>query len=264
MTVVCEEKARLPKAKVVMIALVCAVAAASASGAASACSLVKFGDDGRYVGSDLPTQIAAKAESIQIVRVVAKYLVNRTYSEGSWYLNYGDLKVPSDYPEFTEEFVFKLEPVETLKVGRPLPDYLQTGDLRVRGFGPEVLPSEMSPVDRRSINALPDWLPDRPGDQGFAFIATSETAGLGGGECARPYILEVGQTLLAFRNSNGRLYPASGAFPLQIDVEFRTQNRARERFSLNMQSLVPINDPEDAFVARLRQALASRPNSTRN
>ena len=234
-------------------------------GTANACSVMTFADDGRYVGGDLTTQIAAKAESIQIVRVAAKYLVNRTYSEGSWYLNYGDLKVPSDYPEYTDEFVFKLEPVETLKVGRPLPDFLQNNeDLRVRGYSPAALSLESQRTDWRTINALPDWLPDRPGDGGYAFIAASDAAGLGGGECARPYILEVGQTLLAFRNSNGDLYPGSGAFPLQIDVEFRTQNRARERFSLNMQALVPIKDPEDAFAVRLRQALASRPNSTRN
>ncbi|WP_395943128.1 hypothetical protein [Brevundimonas sp.] len=247
-----------------IVAAVCGGVIIVMGGTANACSVMTFADNGRYVGGDLTTQIAAKAESIQIVRVAARHLVNRTYSEGSWYLNYGDLKVPSDYPEYTDEFVFKLEPVETLKVGRPLPDYLQAGDLRVRGYSPAALPVEIQPTSWATINALPDWLPDRPGDQGFAFIAASDTAGLGGGECARPYILEVGQTLLAFRNSNGTLYPASGGFPLQIDVEFRTQNRARERFSLNMQSLVPINDPEDAFVARLRQALASRPNSTRN
>lgn len=231
---------------------------------AKACSLVSYADNGHYVGGDLTAQIAAKAEMIQIVRVTAKYLVSRTYSEGAWYLNFGNLKVPSSYPEYTDEFVFKLEPVETLKAGRPVPDYLQDGDLRVRGFSSEALPEAVRPINWSNLNSLPDWLPDRPADGGYAFISASQDASLGGGECARPYVLEIGQTLLAFRNSTGDLYPASGAFPLEIDVEFLTGDSKRARWSLNMQSLVPINDPDDAFVARLRQAIATVSATTRN
>lgn len=246
-----------------MVALAWSALAASGSGSATACSLAKFGDNGRYIGGDLPTQIATNANTIQVVKVTAKYLVRRTYSEGDWYLQSGDTDVPEGYPEYTDEFVFKLEPVETLKAGQPVPDYLQDGDLRIRGFSPAVLPETMPPASRSTINDLPDWLPDRPGDEGYVFIGASEESGLGGGECARPYVLEVGQTLLALRDSIGRLYPASGAFPLKIETEFLA-GRRRERLTLNMQSLIPINGPEDAFVARLRQALAARPNATRN
>jgi hypothetical protein len=252
------------KRKGVAVAAAIAVFAVATGGAANACSLASHADNGRYVGGDLTTQIAAKAESIQIVRVTARYLVSRTYAEGSWYLDNGDLNLPAGYSEYTDEFVFKLEPVETLKAGRPVPDYLQDGDLRVRGFSPAALSQEMQPTNWSTINALPDWLPERPGDQGYAFIGASEEAGLGGGQCSMPYVLDIGQTLLALRDSAGRLYPASGAFPLEIDTEFLVGRRDHRRLSINMQSLIPVSGPDDPFVTRLRQALASRPNQARN
>jgi hypothetical protein len=255
-------RTRLPKTKAAVIALACAVVTASAGGSASACSLVKFEDDGRYVGGDLPTQIATKADTVQIVRVTAKYLVSRTYSQGEWYLRFGDTDVPEGRPEFIDEFVFALEPVETLKAGGDPSDFVYEQHLRVRGFGRELF--RRAGADTSYPNRLPDWVSDRPGEGGYAFISASEDAGLGGGECSGPYALEVGQILLALRDSIGRLYPASGAFPLKIDAEFLTGQRRQERLTLNMQSLIPINGPDDAFVARLRQALAARPNATRN
>jgi len=251
-----------PKAAVAALAL----AFAASAGGANACSLVKFRDDGRYVGGDLSTQIATKADTIQIVRVTAKYLVSRTYSEGEWYLDSGDTDVPEGYPEFVDEFAFALEPVETLKAGSDPSYFAYEQHLRIRGFGPEVSDRYNREGDQREAypNTLPDWILDRPGYEGYAFISASEHAGLGGGECSTPYMLEVGQTLIALRDSIGRLYPATGGFPLEIDAEFLTDQRQRQRRTLNMQSLIPINGPEDAFVARLRQALAARPNATRN
>jgi hypothetical protein len=55
----------------------------------------------------------------------------------------------------------------------------------------------------------------------------------------------------------GRFYPAEGAFPLAIDVEFRlSQSRRSERFAFNLQSLVPIDGDADPFLTRVRQAMA--------
>lgn len=243
------------KAKTAFVALLCGLAAVSVGGAANACSLVRFGDNGQYVGGDLPTQIAAKADTVQIVRVVGKYLVRRTYSEGEWYLSFGNTEVPEGYPEFIDEFVFALEPVETLRRGADPTDFAYERDLRIRGFGP-VAAERLPPAHP---NALPGWLSESPGRDGYVFIGASEHAGLGGGECAGPYMLEVGQTLLAFRDSIGRLYPSSGAFPLKIDVSFLTNQRQREEFAINMQSLIPISGSDDPFVASIREALANRP-----
>jgi len=205
----------------------------------------------------LLAQATAKADTIQIVRVSAKHLVSRTYTEGDWYLQFGDTNVPAGSPEFIDEFVFELEPIETLKVSSVGPDYVYENNLRIRGYGPEALGSFGEDTQGEfHPNALPDWLLDRPGDDGYAFIGASKDAGLGGGECFSPYVLDVGQTLVAFRDSLGRLYPALGAFPLEIKVEFRA-GRQKRRFNLSMQSLVPIAGPDDAFVAHLRQALAA-------
>lgn len=241
-----------------MAALCLAIGAVAAGGTADACSLVSYSDNGRYLGGDLLAQVTAKADTIQIVKVSAKHLVSRTYTDGDWYLRFGDTSVPAGMPDYTDEFVFELDPVETLKIGSGSSGPVYENHLRIRGYGPEALQGwgEEETQSAFRPNALPDWLLERPGNDGYAFIGASDDAGLGGGECSSPYVLEVGQTLVAFRDSLGRLYPASGAFPLEIDVEFRA-GRQKRRFNLNMQSLVPIAGPDDAFVAHLRQALAA-------
>lgn len=230
---------------------------------AAACSLVSYSNNGRYIGGDLASQISTKADTIQIVRVTAKHLVRRTYSRGAWYVDFGDFDVPNDRPEFTDEFVFELSVVETLKDGPRPPEFLYENSPRILGYDRsafrDLIADASEDVDTQSHpNSLPIWLLDRPGDHGYAFIGAAEGSGLGGGECSSPYMLDVGQTLVALRDSMGRLYPAAGAFPLEIDVEFATGQRRNRRFALNMQSLVPVSGPDDPFVGRLRQALARR------
>lgn len=230
---------------------------------AAACSLVSFRDNGQYVGGDLTAQIAAKADTIQIVTVKTRRLVHRTFTQGEWYLQFGDTDVPEGRPEYTDVFAFELEPVETLKVGGSPVDFLYEKELRIAGYDPGVFgstPQGESSVPASHPNSLPVWLLERPGDGGYAFIGAAEGSGLGGGECAEPYFLEVGQTLVALRDSLGRLYPADGAFPLPIEAEFRLPNGRANKVTLNMQSLIPINGPDDPFLGRLRLALAaSRP-----
>lgn len=228
--------------------------------AAFACSLVEFQDDGRYVGGSLVEQIARKADTIQIVTVKAKYLVRRTFIEGDWYLQFGDRDVPEGHPEFIDEFVFELAPVETLKIGGDPSGPIYENHPRMAGYDPSVFrrtPEGTAAPGARHPNSLPDWLLDRPGDDGYAFIGAAEGTGLGGGECSSPYVLEVGQTFVALRDSIGRLYPASGAFPLKVDVRFVGGSGRAESLALNMQSLIPVNGPDDPFLSRLRQAVAA-------
>ena len=229
--------------------------------AASACSLVHHADNGRYVGGDLVDQIAAKAELIQIVRVKARHAVARTYSLGSWFLETGKMDVPDRYPEYTDQFVFEFEVVETLKGALTSEPWLLEEKPRILGYETAVFGSGAYPVPAPEgalhPNRLPDWLFDHPADGGYAFIGASEESGLGGGECASPYFLEVGQTFVALRRSDGRLYPSVGAFPLEIDVDFATERGRRERGRLNMQSLIPITASDDPFLGRLRQAIGT-------
>lgn len=234
--------------------------AASFGGPVAACSLISYADDGRYIGGDLVTQISAKAEMIQVVRVRAKHVVTRTYSLGSWYLDTGEFDVPDRYPEYVDQFVFELEVIETLKGGLASDQWVIERNPRILGYDAAVFGSgayPVTPLGPLHPNRLPDWLFDRPGEQGYAFIGASENSGLGGGECASPYFLEVGQTLVALRRSDGRLYPANGGFPLEIDVEFATADGRRGRHHLNMQSLVPITGTDDPFVVRLLEAIAT-------
>src|SRR5262245_44583982 len=94
-----------------------ALALSNVIGSAEACSEPAYADDGRYIGGDLVTQIARKADTIQIVRAAARHIVRRTYSEDDRYLRFGEAKVPDTWPEYIDEFVYELSVVETLKGG---------------------------------------------------------------------------------------------------------------------------------------------------
>lgn len=243
-----------------ILAAVVLLAAGVLAEPVAACSLVRHADNGRYVGGGLVTQISAKAELIQIVRVRAKHVVTRTYSLGSWYLDTGETDVPDGYPEYVDQFVFELEVVDTLKGELEGPLWAIERNPRILGYDLMVFGSGAYPVTPSSgmhPNRLPDWLFERPGDEGYAFIGANENSGLGSGECASPYFLEVGETLVALRRSDGRLYPTNSSFPLEIDVEFATGERRRARQHLNMQSLIPITGTDDPFVGRLREAIGT-------
>lgn len=240
-----------------VVPLILSLASASA---AAACSLTKFADDGRYVGGGLIEQIATKAEHIEIVRVSRRYLVQRTYTQGQRFLTFGDPTVPSSFPEFTDFFVFELEPVEILKEGLAQNLGFDLEALRIGGYDTGVWGenSELTDESGSHPNTLPLWLSERPGNDGYVFIGASEENSLGSGECTTPYLLEVGQTFVALRDSLGRLYPLSGAFPLKIDVEFGVHGQGADRFNFNMQSLIPISGSEDPFLTGLRRTLSAR------
>lgn len=227
---------------------------------AVACSLVHYADNGRYVGGNLVTQIAAKADLVQLVRVTERRVVTRTYSLGSWYLQFGDTDVPVREPEYVDYFVFTLEAVDTLKGTLEPEPWLIEDPLRVAGYDFSVFGSgayPVSPEGRPHPNSLPAWVFHRPANDGYAFIGASEDAGLGSGECSSPYFLEVGQLFVALRRSDGRLYPSSGGFPLEIDVELKPERGPRRRESINMQSLIPITSADDPLIVSLREAIAN-------
>lgn len=225
-----------------------------------ACSVTHYSDDGRYVGGDLIAQVAAKADVIQLVRVTQKRIVTRSYTLGRLYLDFGDTEQSADRPEYIDDFVFTLETVETLKGQLAAEPWLLEDPLRVVGYDFSLFGSEAYPVSldgRQHPNSLPEWVFERPANRGFAFIRASEDAGLGSGECARPYFLAVDQLFIALRKSDGRLYPPGGGFPLEVDVELSTERGGRRRQTLTMQSLIPIASPDDPLVSKLGLAVAA-------
>lgn len=238
-----------------------AIALALSAGSADACRLIQYADDGRYVGGDLTAQMARKADTIQIMRATARHVVTRTYTLGDWYLNFGNTNAPGWEPEFVDAFVYELSVVETLK-GRepPADDPVYEHRPRILAYGAGEFRRNASdagtPFDG-PFDALPDGLLDRPGHDGHVFRTAREHNDILFGDCDQPYIIDIGQTFVALRDSVGRLYPADAGFPLEIDVEFGTKDGPPKRFSFNMQSLVPITGEQDPYLMRLRRALAA-------
>ena len=248
-------------ARLSLVVTLSVLATTMLSAPATACSLPEYEDNGRYVGGDLVSQIVSKADTIQIVRVTGRHVVSRTYSEGQWYLSTGETDVPEHQPEYIDQYVYELSVVEPLKGATDTASFLYEDHPRVLAYGAtEVFEAygreTQASAVRAHPNRLPEWLTDRPGNEGTAFTGGAEVgAGLGLGECTGPYFLDVGQTFIALRDNIGRLYPASGAFPLRIDTEFRSGGR-RVRMSFNMQSLIPTTGDDDPFLMSLRQHLA--------
>lgn len=241
-----------------MVAAIAMMAAAIPE-PARACSLQQYVDNGRYVGGGLIAQAAEKADLIQLVRVTQKRIVTRNYTLGGWYLQFGDTEMPAGQPEYVDHFVFTLESFDTLKGELEPEPWLLEDPIRVVGYDFSLFGGAAYPVPlegRGHPNSLPEWLFERPADDGFAFIPASEDAGLGGGECASPYFLEVGQLFVALRMSDGRLYPSGGGFPLEVAVELSTEGGGRRRETLIMQSLIPVGSVDDPIVLGFKQAIA--------
>lgn len=245
--------------------LIAALCVVSFAPRAAACTLVGYADSGRYVGGDLATQIARKADTIQVVRVTARRLYRRTYSEGEWYLQFGQGDAPDNRPEFVNEYVYELAVAETLKGAAQAGSEYYENHPRILAYDAGewrafFIQHRAAAVIPEIFNALPDWLTTQPGHEGYAFTGgAAEGAGLGGGECNGPYFMEVGQTFVVFRDSMGRLYQSGmmASNRLSIDAEFRTEHGRHERLSFSLQALIPIHD-DDPFVARLRSALPAR------
>lgn len=202
-------------------------------------------------------QIVRGADTIQIVEVIRRDIVTRSYTAGGHFLSFGARDVPEGWPEFIDTYAYELTVAETLKGGVPSNADFYEDVLRVRGFGLEDLRVSLGEFafEDRHPNALPAWVLEHPANDGFLFLPADEWAELGGGGCHLPYLLDIGQRLVAFRDSMGRLYPSDGAFPLAVNLTIGTGDGQREAFEMTIQSLIPINGPDDTFLTRLRSAL---------
>ncbi|MES1200467.1 MAG: hypothetical protein ABUS57_03350 [Pseudomonadota bacterium] len=247
----------------IRIALAAFALALSQPCCALGCTLVGYADDGRYIGGDLVAQIVRKADTIQIVRATGRHLVRRTYSDGMWYWRFGQTDVPAAQPDYTDEFVYELTVVETLKGGLDAAQDYYEQHPRAYAYGRQDLIESYRaknpdfPEPTEHANALPAWAMASPGHDHYAFSGgAAEGAALGLGECRHGYILDVGDTFIALRDNMGRLYPPGGAFPLAVDTEFRLPNGHRDRGAFNLQSLIPISSDSDPLLVSLRQALA--------
>src|SRR5262249_50616296 len=155
-------------------------------------TLIGYADSGRYVGGDLATQVARKADTIQVVRIAARHLYRRTYSEGESYLQVGPGQAPDNRPDFVNEYVYELAVVETLKGAAQAGSEYYENHPRIlaydagewRDFARQHNATWLVP---ETFNELPGWLTTQPGHDGMAFTGGAEEgAGLGSGQCNAP------------------------------------------------------------------------------
>ena len=117
--------------------------------------------------------------------------------------------------------------------------------------------ARLNPIMLRSTLYRTGWQRSRVTTAGRSLVERRKARDSGSGQCNGPYLIEVGETFVVFRDSIGRFYPSGmmATNALSIDAEFRTERGRRERTSFNMQTLVPSTGNDDSFLARLRSAL---------
>lgn len=210
-----------------------------------------FRDGGRYVRGDLVTQIAERAQTIQIVRVVHRMPIG-VDSRGS------------------RIHAFQFEVIETLAQRR---NGRAPGPFSLDGY--ERIRSVPTRDGFRTRDEGEVWLPpealDRPGGaDGYFMLQTPGPEHLSRSSCDLPMYVELGEEFVVLRQSNGQLYAfdrflvpgdhdEQGAAPLPIYYSYDAHSRT---LSSNAEvtvapPLVRIESRQDAFLVRLRVALAN-------
>lgn len=237
------------------IAAAAALVAMLLTPSAWACSMSPvFRDGGRYLGGDLVTQIAERAQTIQIVRAVHRMPI----SVGS--------------PRSERVYAFQFDVVATLAQRSPGPS---PGPFSLDGY------ERVRSVPTRDGFRTPDpgevWLPpeavDRPGDaDGYRRLQIPGPEHLSRGSCDLPMYVELGEEFVVLRQADGQLYAfdrfaipgeddEQGAEPLPIYFSYMPISRSIDPTTGEMipaPPLVRIESRDDAFLVRLRAALNDR------
>ncbi|MCX7357707.1 MAG: hypothetical protein NT015_06145 [Alphaproteobacteria bacterium] len=211
-----------------------------------------FRGGGRYVGGDLVTQIAERAQTIQIVRVVHRMPIGADSRGATIY-------------------AFQFEVIETLAQRR---NGLAPGPFSLDGY--ERIRSVPTHDGFRTRDEGEIWLSpealDRPGGaDGYFILQTPGPEHPSRSSCDLPMYVELGEEFVVLRQSNGRLYAfdrflAPGdhdeqdtvSLPIYYSYHASSRNTRSSSAEVTVAPpLVRIESRQDAFLVRLRAALAN-------
>ncbi|MEQ1490685.1 MAG: hypothetical protein ABL932_09085 [Terricaulis sp.] len=211
-----------------------------------------FENGGRYVGGDLATQIAERAQTIQIVRVVHRMPIGAD-TRGA------------------RIFAFQFEVVETLvqrSNGRAPGPFSLDGYERIR--------SVPTHDGFRTRDDGEVWLPlealDHPGGaDGYFILQTPGPEHLSRSSCDLPMYVQLGEEFVVLRRSNGHIYAfdrflvpgdhdEQGPVPLPIYYSYDARSstaRSSDAEVAVAPPLVRLESRQDAVLVLFRVALAN-------
>lgn len=225
------------------------VLALLASSRADACSTARvFHDGGRYVGGDLPTQIAARAYTVQLVQARRGTQIGRTPETNGCCL-----------PPLEPIFRFSFVVLETLADRDWIIPLALGRSTAPSAFQLDAFQRPHADDETAEPWMLPSML-DRPGsDDGYYALRAPAPVSLSGGSCGWPMWIEEGDLFVALRARDGELYAFAGPGvddsrePLMVEFSYRPQSRLIER--ANIPPLLRITGRDDPVYIRIREAL---------
>lgn len=245
-----------------------------------ACVPATFSDAGRYIGGDLPTQIASKAATIQVVRATGRHLISRTDNMAERFAVTGEWPNESEYApawaegRYRETYVYEFRVVETLKGGAFRPsgwDHADILRIRARPFEEEHSSDIRAAYQRpwifplSRLDAPGDPFADRPpGAQRPASESTYASFPLdlapagGGDDCVPEFRLAIGDSYLVLRDEDGRPYFARNEDYRRVGglpIEAQFGDNPGTHITFYAPALVRIDGPRDPYLARVRAAL---------
>ncbi len=246
---------------VVLIALL--VASSVTPDEARACSPARWPDNGRYVGGDLATQIAAKADTIQLVRVRERHLLSRIDNRVEYFQRVGrwpderDIGVPR--ARYRQVYLYLFDVVESLK-GRDIFDHRYAGDpIRITAYAAE----EADEPGARWWASQP-WVSESllsaPGISHMNALPVPQPAE-GLDTCQPRVLLELGAYYLVLRDRTGRVYfrhefgalynnEDDGGLSVTVAVGQSTP------FTIDAPPIAHVSGADDPYVTALRAAVA--------
>jgi len=218
---------------------------------ASACSMAPvFQNGGRYVGGDLVTQIAERADTIQIVRAVHRMPIS-TNARGD------------------RVYAFQFEVVATLarRGGGVAP-----GSFSLDGYERVAVASAEGLQRFDDVWLTPDAINHPGSSDGYWQLRAPGPASLNRSSCGWPMQIALREEFVVLRQASGQLYAFSGIesadesgphAPRPLDVEFTYRPNSRVIETAASPPLVRIESRRDVFLVELQAAL-SRGHRSRN
>ncbi|MBL8536757.1 MAG: hypothetical protein JNM59_05080 [Hyphomonadaceae bacterium] len=227
---------------------------------ARACTPVRWPDNGRYVGGDLATQIAATAGTIQLVRARERHLLARFDNRVEYLQRFGEWPeergIGAPRTRYRQVYLYVFDVVETLKGHDVFDDFHSRGPLRIAAYASE---DERQPGAREWASRpwIDESLLSAPGIERIVGLPAPQPAEAPAA-CEPHVAVELGALYVVLRSETGRVYfrrDGGDEGGLPINVAF---GRSTASFAIDAPAIARVSGAGDPYVTALRSALARR------